>query len=308
MQFNEYLKTCREHSHLTQEQLVQDLYLYDDMAFDGLDTNTISRWERGISKPKLPRQVNIIKYFQKITHKALPCWEQYSTIETEELICKAGMQNLLGKSKKLILDFPDKMMRANDLVVSQLRNTEEIDKVIEINMELDQSFNHKFTGLLPEDFETWALHNSNSFYICEYKKQFFGLLFTLRLKLEAFEKIMNHEIKEKELTTNDLASLDEMGSNYIISFFALNKKAASMLFIRYYAHLISYQSVISEVGAATMMEDARKLLGSMNLHHHKDLDLYNGLTIQTWRETLPNFLASEQVVKMILSKQSCPEE
>ena len=43
MQFGDYLKSCREASELTQEELVHSLYLYDDTAFDGLDTNTISR-------------------------------------------------------------------------------------------------------------------------------------------------------------------------------------------------------------------------------------------------------------------------
>jgi hypothetical protein len=118
---------------------------------------------------------------------------------------------------------------------------------------------------------------------------------------------MDLEIREKDLTLDDFASFDEMGSNYAISFFALNEKAASMLFIRYYAHLIANQKVISEVGMATTMEDARKLLNNMNLYHHASLEINKDMAIQTFRETLPNFLACENVVKMILSKQECPE-
>jgi hypothetical protein len=119
---------------------------------------------------------------------------------------------------------------------------------------------------------------------------------------------MNCEIQERDLTLNDFASFDEMGSNYILSFFAMNEKAASMLFIRYYAHLIANQKVIEEVGVATMMEDAKKIIGSLNLKYHTSTMIRGDLELQTYRETLPNFLASEKVIKMILSRQDCPEE
>jgi len=278
LQFNEYLKLCREHSKFTQEELVHNLYSYNIDDFRGLDTTTLSKWERGVTKPKISKQVNIIKYFQKRTNK------------------------------ELVLNFPDKMIAADDLKVSQLRNSKMIDKVIDINIDLDKGFNHKFTELLPEHFKEWALHPSNSFYVCEYNNQFFGLLFTLRLKPDSFEQIMDLTMREKDLTLNDFASFNEMGCNYIISFFAMNNKAASILFIRYYAHLIANQKVIQEVGVATMMEDARKLLSNMHFIHHASLEIDKEQVIQTYRETLPAFLACEKVVKMILSKQECPEE
>jgi hypothetical protein len=293
---------------LTQEQLVQELYNYDIESFTGLETSTLSKWERNIIHPQISRQVRIIKYFQTRTNAALPCWEKYSETNAEEMICKAGMRNLLGKSKELVLNFPQKMIGAGDLKLFQLRNSEKIDKIIDITIDLDKGFNHKFSELLPEHFKEWALHPSNSFYVCEYKEQFFGLLFALRLKPEAFRKIIDLEIREKDLKLEDFASFDEMGSTYIISFFAMNEKAATMLFIRYYAHLIANQRTIEEVGVATMMDDARKLLANMHLKEHHSMQLSNGLILQTYKESLSNFLASEYTVRMILSKQDCPEE
>ena len=308
MQFNEYLKSCREHSKLTQEELVHNLYSYNIDYFGGLDTTTLSKWERGITKPKISKQVDIIKYFQERTNIALPCWENYSADETEALICKVGMHNLLGKSKELVLNFPDKMIAVDDLKVRQLRNSEMINKAIDINIDLDKGFNHKFTELSAEHFKEWALHPSNSFYVCEYNNQFFGLLFTLRLKPDSFEQIMDLTMREKDITVNDFASFDEMGCNYIISFFAMNKMAASLLFIHYYAHLIANQKVIQEVGVSTMMEDSRKLLSNMHFRYHASLKINKEQVIQTYRETLPAFLACEKVVKMILLRQECPEE
>ena len=308
MQFNEYLKSCRVTCDLTQNQLTEELYLYDTDNFSNLETTTISKWERGTTKPKVGRQVSILKYFQKQTGSALPCFDKYTVLETEEMICKVGMQNLLGKSKELVLNFPSAMIGTDDLHVYQLRNSTMIDEVIAINVDMDKDFNHDTSLFNAKQFKEWALHPSNSCYSCEYKGQFFGLLFTLRLKPEVFERIMDQEIDEKDLTVEDFASFKEMGCNHMISFFAMNEKAATMLFIRYYAHLIANQKVIVEVGLATMMEDVKKFIRNMNLHHHGSKSVGKGLTMQTYRETLPVFLTSEEVVKMILSKQDCPEE
>jgi hypothetical protein len=218
------------------------------------------------------------------------------------------MHNLLGKSKALILNFPSAMIGADDIHVYQLRNSDMIDKAIDIHMGLDESFNHGTTGVSAEQIKAWALYPTNSLYFCEYLDQFFGLLFTVRLKPDSFKKMMSCEIQEGDLTVDDFASFNEMGSNYIFSFFAMNEKAASMLFIRYYAHLIANQKVIEEVGVATMMEDAKKIIGSLNLKYHASTMITEDLELQTYRETLPNFLASEKVIRMILSKQNCPEE
>jgi len=307
LQFNEYLKACRVNCDLTQEQLTYELYTHDIDCFTGLETTTISKWERGVTKPTIARQVSILKYFQARTNTALPCWDNCTVDEAEELICKVGIQNLLGKSKELVLNFPAAMIGGDDLNVYQIRNSEKMDTIIDINLNMDKDFNHDTTEFSAEQFKTWALHPSSTFFACDYKDQFFGLLFTLRLKPEVFERIMDLEIEEKDLHEDDFASFEEMGCNHMISFFAMSEKAAAMLFIRYYAHLIANQKVIKEVGLATMMEDTKKFISNMNLHYHASKNIAEGLELQTYREALPNFLATEKVVKMILSKQDCPE-
>jgi len=292
----------------TQEKLVEELYNYDIITFEGLDTNALSKWERGITKPRLKKQVQILKYFQEKTGLALPCHQNYTVQEAEAIICKTGMQNMLVNSKKLILNFPSNVIGADDLEVLQLRNSDMLDNVLDINIDLDKDFTQDLSGLVTDDFKKWALHPSNAFYVCQYKKRFFGLLFTLRLKNESFEKLMRFEISEKELKEEDFASYNEMGTSYIVSFFAMNEKAASMLFLRYFAYVIAYQEYISDIGVATMMEDAKKLIKNMNLQFYKAQDIGEGNILQTYRETLPNFIAVEKMIKLCLSRQDCPEE
>ena len=133
------------------------------------------------------------------------------------------------------------------------------------------------------------------------------MLFTLRLKPATFKKIISLQISESNLEKDDFASFDEQGSNFIFSFFAMNDKAALILFIRYYAHLIAHQKIIDNVGVTFIMEDAKRLLANMNLKYRASQKLESGAKMKSYSETLPDFLASEQVVKMILSKQSCSE-
>ena len=308
MQFSQYLRTCREHSKLTQEQLVQALYVHDTESFEALDMSMLSKWERCVIQPKIAKQVSIVKYFQKLTYKALPCFDNYTVDKAESLFCEAGMKNLLGKSKKLVLDFPSSVIGVDDLMVYHVRNSENLDKYISINVDLDKDFTHDYSHLDFEKFKGWASNPVNSFYVCEYKEQFFGLLFTLRVKPDVFDKLMKLELDEKELTNDDLALFDEMGSNYMLSFFAMNDKAATLLFIRYYAHLIANQNVIEEVGAASMMEDAKKLISNMHLRTCERKVVSDTLTIESYRASLSTFLAHERVLKMLLSKQDIPSE
>ncbi len=308
LQFNEYLRQCREQNDLTQEQLVHDLYSHDIEQFEALDTGTLGKWERSATKPKAAKQVSIIKYFQEKTGMALPCWNNYSIDEAEELICKAGMRNLIGKNKQLVCNFPSEMMNVDDMKVYPVRNFERMDALIESNMHLHQSFNHAFTQITREQFKEWALHPSNLFLACEHKGSFLGLFFTARLKQEVFDKILDFKMKKSEITTDNFAAFDEIGSHLMLSFYAMNEKAATMLLIRYYAHLIANQNAIKEIGGVTINDDAKKIVSNMNLYHYTSKTTDDNIDIEAYRQSIFNVLASENTVKMLLSKQECPEE
>jgi hypothetical protein len=307
MKFNTYLKSCREHNTLTQEELVHSLYSYNIELFAGLDTSTLSKWERGITQPKAGKQVSIIKYFQKKSGVALPCWDTYSVQEAEDRICQTGVQNLIGKSKQLVLNFPSNIMHLDDLKIYPIRHAQRMETLLDLNMDVHQETNHLFTQVSLEQFRTWALHPSNLFLACEYKNGFLGLFFSLRLKPKIFQKLMNFEMKKSEITIEDFASFDEMGSNYMLSFYTLNEKAAVMLGIRYYAHLIANQTRIDEIGVITVLDDVKKLVHNMNLDQYKSKVMDDAVELKSYQQSLPNVLVSENAVKMLFSKLGCPE-
>ena len=308
MQFNEYLKSCRENNALSQEQLVHDLYSHDIESFEGLDTSTLSKWERSITKPKTAKQVSIIKYFQHRTGVVLPCWDKYTQDEAEGLICKVGMRNLIGNSKKHIYNFPSATMSVEDMHVYPLRTFERMDVLLNLHMHMHQDINHPSLHISKEQFKEWALHPGSLFLACEYQDAFIGLSFTVKLKPPVFDRVLNFEMKRNEITTDDFAKHDEKGCSLMIGFFAINEKAAILLFIRYYAYLIANQKNLLEIGAISNSHEAIKLISHMNLQYTKSHIAKDGVKIKAYRQTLFNTLASEYVVKMILSKQECPEE
>ncbi len=310
MQFNEYLKICRAHNNLTQEELVHALYSFDIDNFQGLDTTTLSKWERAITQPRLIKKVNIVKYFQTLNNMPFPCYEEKNEDEIEEELCTIGMKNILteSKSKKLILDFPSSSMSLDEFKIYQLKSTELVDKVVKINTYLDKDFNQDLSQLKDEDFKKWALMPANFFLICQYADEVTGLLFTLKLKPNSFDKLCNGKIMEKDLKEKDFAEPNEVGCNYVISFFALNQKAASMLFTRYYAYLISRQKHTKEVGVSTMMDDGEKIIKALNIPFYNSYLLKGNIELKFFKSSLFSFLATQEVIKLLFTKLECEEE
>ena len=302
MEFNNYLKRCREHNHITQEELVSALYSHDKETFENLDAVTLSRWERHSTKPNTLKQLSIIKYFQGITEEALPCWNDYSCEEVEDLICTAGVTNIFGKVKHLVLNFPSTMMQVDDLKVYLLGDDQKAHSIFELNMDLHHSTNHLFSQLSLEQFVAWSKHPSNLFLACEYKDTFAGLFFSVRLKQNIFEKLLNFEMKKSEITEDDFALDDEVGSDLLLSFYAINHKVATMLFVRHYAYLIANQKKIADIAVITTLNEVIHAVNTMNLKPYKSKNLENDICIESHRQSIANVLATEYVVKMIFSE------
>lgn len=292
---------------MTQEDLVAALYNFDEKTFEHLDTVTISRWERDNTKPNTAKQLSIIKYFQHYTGEALPCWHAYSVEEIEDLICSVGIKNLLSKSKELILNFPSSSMQIGDLKVYPIRNIQEVHPLFELNMDLHLTHSHHFSQLTLEKFEAWAMHPSNLFLACEYKEGFVGLFFSVKLKQDVFEKILNFEMKYSEIEESDFCRHEEAGSDLLISFYAINQKVAKMLFVRHFAYLIANQKNILDIGISTSLDEVKKIVTNMNLalYKHKvtkSMQNDKDVIVESYRQSLHNVLATEYVTKMIFSE------
>lgn len=306
MKFNLYLKSCREKHHLTQEELLQMLY-NSDTSFENLDVGNISRWERGITKPSMNRLVDIIKVFGTKSKYTLPCFIDMDKSQIENDICKIGIKNLIGNSKEHILNFPTKSFEVNDICIKHIRNTNDIEKILKMPYAVIENLTDNVYDLSFEKLKEWALHPSNLFLLSEYKDEFSGILFTLRLKPQIFQKIIQFDLDLTNIKIEDFASFDEMGSNLPISFFAHNNKSSTLLVLRYYAHLIANQSVIKEVGSIPLLASAKKIVQKMHMKHYKDKKVSQGV-LSSFYAPLSDVLINEDVMKMLFQKEKCPQD
>lgn len=306
MKFNEYLKLCRQKYNLTQEEITQELYSFDDI-FQGLDIGTYSRWERGATKPNMDKHISIVKFFQTKSNHILSCFENTNKNHIEDELCKMGIKNLIGHSKEHILNFPTKSFKVDDISIKHLRSTNDIDAVLQIPYSIIENLTGNVYKLSFENIKAWALHPSNLFLLSEYQGQFAGLLFTLRLKPAIFDKLINFEIDLKDITLNDFATFDELGCNFPIAFFAYNDKSSTLLFLRYYAHLIANQDVITKIGTTPLLESAKKIVQKINLKYYKEKSVAQG-KLCSYCAPLDEVLVNEAVLKMIFRRQECPED
>ena len=304
MKFNTYLKQCREKQNLTQEQLVQELYNFND-TFEGLDVSTLSRWERGATKPSIEKMLKTVEIFAGFNDTVLPCFDEIQSDMMEDELCKIGIKNLIGNSKEHILNFPTMSFTADDIKIKHLRSLEDIDTALSMPHEIMKSLAGTESFFGKELLKSWALHPSNMFLLSEHNSQFYGLFFILRLKPAVFEKMINFEVNPKDFSDDDFASFEEEGCHFPIGFFAYNEKSSRMLFLRFYAHLIANQKVISKVGTTPLLPSATKLVQKMNMLAHKEQKTPRGV-MTSYQAPLSNVLINEAVLKMIFQKQDIP--
>ncbi len=305
MHFNEYLKTCRERCHLTQEKLVQELYNSDN-EFLGLNTSTLSRWERGFTQPNLSKQVKIIKLFQKYSTHSFPCFYNKDKIEDE--LCRVGVRNLIGNSKEHILKFPTSVFTVDNIKISHIRSHEDIELMLSMPQSIIKGITSNYFQIDIEHLKSWALHPTSLFEVAECKEQFFGMFFALRLKPDIFKKIISFEMQIRDITEDDFADFEEEACSLPFALFAYNEKTATLLYLRYYAHLIANQDSILEVGATPLLNGGKKLIEAMHLAHLADLKVESG-TLSSYGAPLKDVLINEDVVKMVFQKQGeCPED
>jgi len=297
---------CRQKYNFTQEELVQELYNFDDI-FEGLDIGTLSRWERGATKPSMNKHVAIVKFLQTKSHHILSCFEDIDKSCVEDELCKMGIKNIIGHSKEHILNFPTKSFKIDDITIKHLRSTHDIETILKMPYAVIENLTGNVYNLSFNDIKAWALHPSNLFLLSEYKEEFAGILFTLRLKPDVFQKIIDFEMDLKEISLNDFAEFTEMGCNFPMAFFAYNDKSSTLLVLRYYAHLIANQDVISQIGAIPLLNGAKKIVQKMNMQYYKEKNVKQG-RLCSYYAPLSDVLINEAVLKMIFHKQECPED
>ena len=234
-----------------------------------------------------------------------PCF--YSLNNVEEELCRVGIKNLIGQSKEHIVNFPTNIFTTGDISITHVRSHDNIELLLKMPQSILSGRADNYFQITTKHLKEWALHPSNLFLIAQTNETFVGMFFTVRLKPEVFKKLLSFEIKVRDISPDNFATFEEEACNFPVAIFAYNEKVASLLYIRYYAHLISNQDTVVEVGTTPLLKGAKKLLEKMHCHYLDDQEI-DGQTLAAYSAPLEDILINEDVLKMIFQKQECPEE
>ena len=300
MHIADYLKECRDRLGMTQDALAEALYLFDDRVFEGVTSTTVSRWERGFTAPSVSRIAGLLRFFQEKTRLPLPCVEARDTAEVESLLCDERLHGLF-RPKTMVTDLD---LRSDDFRVVNLRHHARAEEILEINEMLHRSVNTPFTQVGLETFKRWMEYPGHLFTTVMYKESFLGLLFSLRLKPESFEEVMAFERMKADLTDEDFAAPHEEGSVYMLSFFSLSQDVATLLFRRFFAHLIAYQKETEKVGYVSSFEEAWQLAKRLGLQE-SGLSQSGEETVKAFSADLFTLFRTPLAVKVLFPKEHC---
>jgi transcriptional regulator with XRE-family HTH domain len=291
---------------MTQDELAEELYLQDAELFAGVNASTLSRWERGTSLPAMKRMERVLAFFQRQAHRPFPCLEERDPASIEAILCERPVRHLFDRQKSMVNHAELEVGELPGFELVNLRRQGNAEVLLELNSMLHLPANSPFTQVPLEKFRAWLDHPANLFIAVSYRGSFLGLLFTLRLKPEAFDDLLRFRRRKVELELDDFATMEEEGSVYLLSFFALSPAIATTMFTRLFAHLIANQERIREIGIVTSFPDAQDLALKMNLRptgRHKD----GPRTIYAYRNDLYRFFASDLGVKIFFPKHHCDE-
>lgn len=233
---------------------------------------------------------------KKFSTHVFPCL--YNQKNIEKNLCKIGIENLIGNSKEHIMNFPDNIFSLKNINICQIYSHDNIDFILHISQLIFKGLTSNYFNLDVDNLKTFSLDYSNSFLIAEIDNQFLGMFFSLRLKLQSFNKLLTFEMSVDQLTDEDFANYEEEASIFLVSVFAYNEKIAMLLYIKFYAHIIANQNTIINIGTTTLLNGGKKLVEKMHLLHLRDKK-YKGKLLSAYSASLEEVLLNEDILKII---------
>jgi transcriptional regulator with XRE-family HTH domain len=300
MYFGDYLKRCRLRFGLSQSRLAQHLYVFHPI-FEGIDTVTVSRWERGAHTPSVTRIRYIIEALQDFDDTLFPCFDTIDFDIVESELMRTDIRRIIGKHKPFILDFPQHLYEREGLGFGDITSFDGPYPALRIAY----AFLRHITP--PEEltdfkhYATLAFHPATRFYAATYHRQLFGTLFSLRLKPEPFEALMRFRLEERNITPDMLALDDEEGFSFIMHFFAYHNHAATLIALRYYRYLYATSHNIFGAGALPKLEEGEALAQTLGLEAFaKDTKR----SYRSYRAAMPDILLNPYILRIFFKLPS----
>lgn len=301
MKIADYLKKCRKRLQLTQESLVHSLYLWDDEIFGGIDTATVSKWERGVTAPLLPRLQALVRFFQEESSLPLPCREEIDEERATEELMNGEVAKVMGHPRQIVAQVPLTIDFSRGFRLASLRGHPRADESLEIAAMMIESSNPDYSKVGADKLSEWIEYPANLFQVLTYKSAILGLFFTLRLKQKPFEEILTFRKRKTDLTNEDFASEEEPASLYALAYYALTPQVGMILLARLYAHMIAYQRTLQELGVISSLPEVHRIAENMGLKLTGTKEVDPG-PLRAYHNDLFTVLSSPPVLKSLFEK------
>lgn len=143
------------------------------------------------------------------------------------------------------------------------------------------------------------------FSVCEYEGKYFGHFLALKLKNDAYHRLIQLELKVEQLSTVHFASQEEVGSYFVFGFFGVGQLAASLLWVNFYNHLIQQQRLVDNIGVTTVTKQGEALAKNLNAEIVASGE-HRGTSVKSYHATIDQFLLNDTIVRMLFNPESCP--
>ncbi len=301
MKIADYVQKCREELDWTQHDLAQALYIWNDEFFGGIDTATISKWERGVTAPPMPRLQALIHFFQERSGLSVPCMELKDEESVTAELIGVDVAKVLGRPRQIVAQSPLEIDFSRGFRLESLRGHPRASDILELSALIIDASNPKFSRVSAQTLDRWMEYPANLFQVLSYKGSILGLLFTLRLKPESFDEILIFQRRREELTHEDFQSEEEPASLYFLAYYALSPQVGTALLARLYAHMIAHQRTLREFGLVSPIPEAHRIAENMGLRQSATIESDPG-PLLAYRGDLSTVLASPPVLKSLFRK------
>lgn len=262
--FGSYLKRRRRDNGLTQDRLALALSCHST-TLGGIDSVTISRWERGTTEPTLERQRHVIHFFQDDADQVLPFRSARPNLLSPEQSVGYLIRHYLNSPKlgSKVGTFPEKENRKYE--VCHLSGSDVDDPFIELILDYDHSI---FEAGLPVSHELlhgWIGHSNVLSVVSTKFSHYFGHLIALPLAEDIYWRLIHGEMEEAEIRNSDIVPPEEPHGLYIYSLYGASKIAAALLLIEMAHYAGKYLESIRHIGGLCATSDGARLARSFHL-------------------------------------------
>ncbi len=262
--FGEYLRKRRKAIGLTQDRLAIALSCYSPVL-SGIDSVTISRWERATTEPTSERQREVITYFHDDVDKIFPFRsgraQKFDQEQAVDYLCRHYLNSPKLGSK--IGTYPEK---ANGkYTIEKLTASAHHEPVLDIIEEYDRSIYDAVVPISKERLQCWVQHCNRLALVNLKHGQYFGHLLVLPLKDEVFWQLTHGQREEASIAADDFAMPEEPHSLYVVSIYGSSRISAGRLLMELITYVSRHYDHINHIGGLCATNDGARLARAFHL-------------------------------------------